>query len=83
MKLYELLDQVRDCADCSENVMVLVEDGNCAFEIDSVEIAPSGNVFIKFNNWYMDLLKEKGYLKEPNIKNDYMKAVRRDCGLYE
>lgn len=46
---------------------IFVEDDEYHTVSDStfVDIAPSGNVFIHYNNWYMQMLEARGYLKRP------------------
>ena len=71
MKVSELIDILKD-ADPDKNVYV-VDQYSC-IEAKNFEIAPTGNAFIEFDNWYMKLLEERGYLKIPKV----LKEIEED-----
>lgn len=64
MKVYELID-ILSKADPDTSIYVQDDKYNNVSDSTFADIAPSGNVFIHYDNWYMQLLEDRGYLKRP------------------
>lgn len=64
MKVSELMDILSN-VDPDAYIYVQDDDYDIVFDSTFADIAPSGSVFIHYNNWYMKHLENSGYLKRP------------------